>query len=72
MVKPSATSMVSCAPSATRNRGLRERERAAGKRNDRERKKERERKYSCLVNEEEIINVKYERILFILLSFLLK
>jgi hypothetical protein len=36
------------------------------------REKERERKYSCLVNEEEIVNVKYERILFILLSFLLK
>jgi hypothetical protein len=39
MVKPSATSMVSCAPSATRNRGLRERERIEkGKR-----KKEREK-----------------------------
>jgi hypothetical protein len=60
--------MVSCAPSATRNRGLRERERIEkGKR-----KKERERKYSCLVNEEGIVNVKYERILFILLSFWLK
>jgi hypothetical protein len=60
--------MVSCAPSATRNRGLRERERIEkGKR-----KKERERKYSCLVNEEGIVNVKYERILLILLSFWLK
>jgi hypothetical protein len=64
MVKPSATSMVSCAPSATRNRGLRKEK---GKR-----KKERERKYSCLVNEEGIVNVKYERKMFILLSFWLK
>jgi hypothetical protein len=68
MVKPSATSMVSCAPSSTRNRGLRERERIEkGKK-----KKERERKYSCLVNAEGIVNVKYEIILFILLSFWLK
>jgi hypothetical protein len=45
-----------------------------GKRKGRERKKkkERERKYDCLINEEGIINVKYERILFILLSFWLK
>jgi hypothetical protein len=45
-----------------------------GKRKDRERKKkkERERKYCCLINEEGIVNVKYERILFILLSFWLK
>jgi hypothetical protein len=35
-------------------------------------KKEIERKYSCLVNEEGIVNVKYERILFILLTFLLE
>jgi hypothetical protein len=58
--------MVSCAPSATRKKQrAMERERIEkGKR-----KKERERKYSCLVNEEGIVNVKYERILFILLSF---
>jgi hypothetical protein len=39
---------------------------------ERKKKKERERKYGCLINEEGIVNVKYERILFILLSFLLK
>jgi hypothetical protein len=45
-----------------------------GKRKDRERKKkkERERKYCCLINEKGIINVNFEEILFILLSFLLK
>jgi hypothetical protein len=42
-----------------------------GKRKDRERKKkeERERKYGCLINEEGIVNVYFEEILFILLSF---
>jgi hypothetical protein len=35
-------------------------------------RKKKERKYGCLINEEGIVNVKYERILFILLSFWLK
>jgi hypothetical protein len=39
---------------------------------ERKKKKERERKYSCLINEEGIVNVKFERILFIMLTFLLK
>jgi hypothetical protein len=45
-----------------------------GKRKDSERKKkkERERKYCCLINEVRIVNVNFEEILFILLSFLLK
>jgi hypothetical protein len=37
-----------------------------------ERKKERERKYNCLKSREGIVNVKYERILFTMLTFLLK
>jgi hypothetical protein len=44
------------------------------KRKEREIEKEkgREIKYNCLKSREGIVNVKYERILFILLSFLLK
>jgi hypothetical protein len=44
------------------------------KRKEREIEKEKggERKYNCLKSREGIVNVKYERILFILLSFLLK
>jgi hypothetical protein len=35
-------------------------------------RKKKERKYCCLINEEGIVNVNFEEILFILLSFLLK
>jgi hypothetical protein len=36
------------------------------------RKKGGKRKYSCLMNEEEIVIVKFEVLLFIMLTFLLK
>jgi hypothetical protein len=60
---------------AERGRKLRGKKKKAAERERIEkgkRKKERERKYGCLINEEGIVNVKYERILFILLSFWLK